>query len=1413
MGFRSEEALAEQVLAEVEFHGDAERFFNDFYCRSLIEADPDVISYCLHAITIVYKHHFQSFPLFHNTPQLVQWLKRENHAAVRDHVLCLLRELVRAPYNAKHFLRSDGISVVVELMNLVQWQTAQEVAAPVQGSQLLITGGTATAPCSDWYYKNGESGAEVGPMTVSELEEAWEATKLTKDTFVRTQDDRSWTALRETRLLRWRLCSTGRPHLSSSKRAEICLDVFLTLLQMYPVKAALTGARLTPMHLAKRELSDENQVLTYVAQVLLTGNPTLVDKACQLLLHICQDNPETARKLYQTGCFYFMLMYAGSNVVEIFKLVKETHVQQTFQGHEQMARDMPLSSRSILGTLLPEALLYMLENSTAEQFAEAFVGEHDTPEVIWNSDMREHLMREVACHTSDFRWRIRDNPLINYEYIQMPNVEYSQLRTELWCHSYYLRNLCNTTKFMDWDVRSPVEVLQALLATWRRLLKGQQDEMSYKLAMSTMEGLIEEGYTVDKLKKAYRRLAIKYHPDKNPEGRVVFDKVQIAFQFLAKQLEETQVASNQGLGLVLDAHAILYTRYAEVLSPYKYAGYHMLVDQLKTKENILTAERAPILSKSLLVAFVTARVSPVNGQEFCKNEALTHLEAVLHHTICTTRVMSAESSPKDDAVMIAARTIQIIILLSKATETRDKVETAVLGSMSFVTDICRCLEITQATLLMKHSLRLVTLLSRRPGLQSLMFEAGVLFRLIPMLLTFDYTLDEEPVDWGNETSWNAQQVKNSLAGTTVKTLHALTGHDDYQSEPCELVRATLTSLLTPGLSKMMASAPTRDFLAKANANVESDDLIWGSENRDELATFCEEQIANLQAGTHDPAAALSFTYSSVRNELQIYDIYIRVYLASETPRVDRPEEFCDALLAWLTQNTPANAPERRAMHVEQAIRAAAVLLAEYPSLAPKVGRSGILPIVFNLILARESASHTTSGLHFLEAIVSTKDTSDFVSSAPDYLADLFVILMDSAGLRLTILKILAGVCSTSKVTLECLNRGFILYGLHMIVNQSDKDVAVASVSAVRRVAKDAVHGPKVQIAMQRLLPAGAVSALCDGGGDFSLNQNYNTPELIWNSTTFDKFKERVAAVAAGLCEQQRAALKGTGNGAADVPGPAGATEYKGGDSIEYEELADLTYIGGVYLDQYLKEPQYNLRNAKAFIEALLDRYFELATVEGDQGTSESDAASLSKITTAIVCVCRVKAALGDHIANLGYVPRLLAARQNEMAHKCCLKLLHQLGESAACVQKLAQAKCVSLLFELVELGAEARLLPMQIFIRMLGAARPTDSAALVQQAIDLGMVRSVMGVLSPVSTAVEGRSSTSRALAAQSERAQLEHATAQELLKTLCSEATHGEAVAAELESYPAWAEYRDQDHALFVPSSGVEEQLLSIGN
>lgn len=44
--------------------------------------------------------------------------------------------------------------------------------------------------------------------------------------------------------------------------------------------------------------------------------------------------------------------------------------------------------KSVLGHLLPEAMVCYLENYEPDKFAEIFLGEFDTPEAIWNREMR-----------------------------------------------------------------------------------------------------------------------------------------------------------------------------------------------------------------------------------------------------------------------------------------------------------------------------------------------------------------------------------------------------------------------------------------------------------------------------------------------------------------------------------------------------------------------------------------------------------------------------------------------------------------------------------------------------------------------------------------------------------------------------------------------------------------------------------------------------------------------------------------------------------------------------------------------------------------------------------------------------------------------------------------------------------------
>lgn len=59
------------------------------------------------------------------------------------------------------------------------------------------------------------------------------------------------------------------------------------------------------------------------------------------------------------------------------------------------AKGQDIVQRSVLGPVLPEAMVCYLENYEAEHFSEIFLGEFDTPEAIWSSEMRYIITNQM----------------------------------------------------------------------------------------------------------------------------------------------------------------------------------------------------------------------------------------------------------------------------------------------------------------------------------------------------------------------------------------------------------------------------------------------------------------------------------------------------------------------------------------------------------------------------------------------------------------------------------------------------------------------------------------------------------------------------------------------------------------------------------------------------------------------------------------------------------------------------------------------------------------------------------------------------------------------------------------------------------------------------------------------------------
>lgn len=80
-----------------------------------------------------------------------------------------------------------------------------------------------------------------------------------------------------------------------------------------------------------------------------------------------------------------------------------------------------------------------------------------------------------------------------------------------------------------------------------------------------------------KVRKAYFRMAQKYHPDKNPEGRDMFEKANKAYEFLCSRNASKDGPDPNNIVLVLKAQSILFTRYRDSTSEMPHNSlYHLL---------------------------------------------------------------------------------------------------------------------------------------------------------------------------------------------------------------------------------------------------------------------------------------------------------------------------------------------------------------------------------------------------------------------------------------------------------------------------------------------------------------------------------------------------------------------------------------------------------------------------------------------------------------------------------------------------------------------------------------------------------------------------------------------------------------------------------------------------------------------
>jgi len=1408
-------------------------FFDMLFHRCLLEKDPELQALCIQALTIVYKFYNKAIGPFRDVAHIVAMMRQCTDRLTRDRLLQLFYVLLAVEENAKLFVDYGGVQLLVELMSLVHYGV-DHIIAPIKSN--LITSGPARAE-GEWFYtivtpseEKNPDGTDAppkkerfGPKNLVEMKELYASGVITPSTLCWAQGMEDWKPLGDVIQLRWSLMATGTGVMSQIDLASLLLDMLTKLCRLYPIRDQ-DGGIIRPLPRPKRQLSSP-LLLPHVVQMLLTFNPVLVDKAALLLNVLLEDNQAAIPKVYLTGIFYFSFMYAGSNMLNIVKLVKRVHMLQHFR-EDDTGND--IASRSILGPILPPAMIHLLERHSAEEFTAIFLGNNDTPEAIWNSQMRGMLIDKLSVHLGNFPQRLSQNPKAIYQYVPLPPIVYPEIKNELFCCHYYLRNFCDTARFPMWPVENEVEFLQALLLLWSKQAEEKEPRMSQEEARTTLK--LKPGFKDEELRRAYFRLAKEYHPDKNPEGKAIFQKITEAYNLLSSD-NQGEAGKGQHIELLIRAQSILYVRFKKELAPFKYAGYPLLCTTIK---NALDKDDRVMLAAGSELCYRTLQSTSLNAEELRRQDGLDILCDVLMHSVAQTFM---DSKPSEPAPQTVANVLFTYATAASFEQSREKI--AELPQVPKC--VCTCLALKNLPKVVEASLECVSCFALNNGIADDLVALNVLYLLVPLLFQYDYTLEESKVKVQSDTTEpeSANQESHNLHATLALLALSRLGGFDPACQGTDDRKSYVAALITPGIANSLCKRPSLDILKDLNGEVETPLLIWNGRCRGELLSFAEERLKESAQQDSDFNAEVcrNFSFKTLSRELQIGGVYVRVYNEQTASHGSLPDPtgFCKKLIAYAAKSvrqylalglSTAHLNHLRAKYdlrvrdendenpkgeknylrtieggltkIRMAIEALRNLVRATRGMDALLTAKEDLQAIFSMLTITADSATQRFALETISVLTKNADclTAIANSNALPYLSPAISSPSPVCDEAVTTLNSMLG---NPKIVADCLVYGTFLFLLLAFASETERGAEITprtkAAEALAKMSADQVHGSRVQIAILRFIPqAFLVSMRQDATSAVHMFDGiHENPELIWTVATRDQLRETLNTMCDGLLRNQ-------------MKDPSYKLNIPEDYRVQYEDIKDELEVGGVYIRLFLKQPSWQLRNPKQFLEALLNRY-----IEAYNQAARTDAAAaaapemMDTILSATNALLSSTPTLCDYAAKTGHLAKLVTLMDNSsLPHQpTAIGIVNIFVNSQLCVETLGSTPCaVRAIIQCLEYDDSKSILRAadtldKAFTKNVCAS---ETVCLVSQLLACEGTGRILKVL-------EGTYDMKLATDAAEAKARVVSA-----LQAATRDVAHGDRVLAILDANPIWSNYRNQRHDLFLPGQQVAGLLTAGG-
>jgi DnaJ family protein C protein 13 len=1383
---------------------DPKAFISSAYLSFLREGS----SQYLKAISMAYKRFCAEIGPFSEVEHIISICDRNPDQGLRYHAMDVLHALVApesveseiavrqiAKDNATMICQLDGISLLCDAVATVHEFKSANAAGSVETK--LIMGGSAPAEPKIWYYASGTIAGNTsddtmqqfeklkqGPVTKKDIRALFLSGAIDKTSHVYRIGMKQPTALSTLRELRW-WCEKSTGPISEREHALMAMESLLQIFRLCPAKEARSGVQMFPVPICYRSLS-QTSCLSRITQVILTNDPGFVDRACDLLVMFAEHSGEAMKTIYQTGVFHYILAYSGADFTAAARLLQSCHLKQKFL-HLDGFKGESLSRRSILGDFLPESLLFILETYGSDAFAKALVSDSESPEIIWTDEMRcQRLIPHIWNHVGDFASLLKESWALSHDYYPSPPVIYPELSDEIWCHRYYLKHLCNPSKYPNWKIVDHIEFLQSLLAFWKsELAKASRREMSVLEAAKILELDGDEKISESEMKKSYRRLARKYHPDRNPSGRDRFEAVHEAYLRLHSAREEISGPRSWCILLFIHSQCLVYQQHGESLNEFKYAGYPLLLESLSdapdSDSKILSEEFFPTLSRGIELCWLTCCSSGLNADELVRIGGLDHLQTLFSRCVSAVSPTILSSDPFE--VML-----QNFLKIFKAIAASNVSRLVLLEKIQVVKDAVACLECDGLYGVVSASIELLLEISESSAILS---EQGISTSLVPLLLPRLFGYDKriasmesaEDVDGGGEKqrlhflgpekSSPAQFERHRIAISACRLLSAITSPELVQS------------MFTPAIARYLCDPDT--FLSSITEPVESHLVVWTESMKVRLL----EQLQN----TH---------HNEVVGKTYIAGVYVENFCAHPTKEGFDDVEFCKELvkclhglqkdpqltvtsgLLDLARNESLEDMQRR--NLECCLDALQHLLILNPKLR------GLLSTVASVepvssIIASGSPTLVGKGIDLLHILSSNGKciAAMAASSAPHHLC-LYLHHCDDPSedsRRKTAAECVVRLSDNNRFASFCCDEGGVRRLLGIVVHdlvvfakgsvklKENLDATFSCLQALINVAHNPSHGLRCKMILERLLPGGMVRSLLKDdakNGIAVLHSSWSNPEIIWNREMLSQLNDALNS---------------------------------GKDSVDYDCTRAHVEVDGVYVDILLENPGFPIQHPQSLFEGCFSKFIE--ELSGKETMEPTLVALL--VDTMILLLSSYHPALTDHGISSGCLSKLFSLMRSSSTDpekEKCFKVIHALSRGSLASEYMARIR-PAVFFDLMQALEMYPVLSLEV-IRNSLVGNGDGKNILAKAALDAGLVDKLLQLLNPV----EG-SENSAPYSSNGDVGQIVIFLSVEILKLFAAASRE---VCDLLELSSIWAAYKNQKQDMFLPAGGgTATSLLLLSN